>query len=90
MLPFRDTELRSLGRQPDADVTFRTPDGPAQAGRVPGGQQPDDRCQHDERMLERRWISSREVSQIVTVAKAGQSGLRERLGMDLAELRAAA
>jgi hypothetical protein len=31
-----------------------------------------------------------EVSRIVTVAKAGQSGLRERLGMDLAELRAAA
>ena len=66
----------------------RTP--PAQAGRVPGGQQPDDRCQHDERLLDRRWISSREVSRIVTVAKAGHSGLRERLGMDLAELRAAA
>jgi hypothetical protein len=28
----------------------RTPDGPAQAGRVPGGQQPDDRCQHEERL----------------------------------------
>ena len=41
-------------------------------------------------MLERRWISSREVSRIVIVAKAGQSGLRKRLGMDLAELRAAA
>ncbi len=77
-------------RQPDVYVTFRTPDGPAQAGRVPGGQQPDDRCQHDGRLLERRWISSREVSHIVTVAKAGQSGLRERPGMDLAELRAAA
>jgi len=50
---------------------------------------PDDRCQHDERLLERRWISSRKFSRIVTVAKAGQSGLRERLGMDLAELRAA-
>jgi hypothetical protein len=75
-----------FGRQPDTDVTFRRPDGPAQAGRVPGGQQPDDRCQHDERLLERRWISSREVSRTVTVAKAGQSGLRERLGMDLAEL----
>jgi hypothetical protein len=33
-------------------------------------------------LLDRRWISSREVSRIVTVAKAGHSGLRERLGMD--------
>jgi hypothetical protein len=39
-------------------------------------------------LLERRWISSRKVSRIVTVAKAGQSGLRKRLGMDLAEMRA--
>ena len=31
-----------------------------------------------------------EASRIVTVAKAGHSGPRERLGMDLAELRAAA
>jgi hypothetical protein len=37
-------------------------------------------------LLERRWISSRELSRIVTVAEAGQSGLRERLGMHLAEL----
>jgi hypothetical protein len=33
---------------------------------------------------------AQEVSRIVTAAKAGQSGLRERLGMDLAELRAGA
>ena len=88
MLSFRDTAVRSR-RQPDVHVTFRTPDAPAQAGRVPGGQQPDDRCQHHECLLERRWIA-REVSRIVTVAKAGHSGLRERLGMDLAELRATA
>ena len=41
-------------------------------------------------MLERRWISTREASRIVTVTKAGQAGLQEWLGIDLAELRAAA
>ena len=80
MLPFRDTELRSSADS----LTYVSHSGrPAQAGRVPGGQRPDDRCQHDERLLERRRISSWEVSRIVTVAKAGHSGLRERLGMDL-------
>jgi hypothetical protein len=37
----------------------------------------------------RRWISTREASRIVTVTKTGQAGLREWLGIDLAELRAA-
>jgi hypothetical protein len=41
-------------------------------------------------LLERRWITTREASRIVTVTKAGQAGLREWLGIDLAELRAAA
>jgi hypothetical protein len=40
-------------------------------------------------MLERRWITTREASRIVTVTKAGQAGLQEWLGIDLAELRAA-
>jgi hypothetical protein len=39
---------------------------------------------------ERRWIASREASRIVTVTKAGQAGLRDWLGIDLAKLRAAA
>jgi hypothetical protein len=39
-------------------------------------------------LLERRWIITREASRIVTVTKAGQAGLREWLGVDLAELRA--
>jgi len=39
-------------------------------------------------LLERRWITTREASRIVTVTKAGQAGLREWLGVDLAELRA--
>jgi DNA-binding transcriptional ArsR family regulator len=41
-------------------------------------------------LLERRWIATREASRIVTVTKAGQAALREWLGIDLAELRAAA
>jgi DNA-binding transcriptional ArsR family regulator len=41
-------------------------------------------------LLERRWITTREASRIVTVTKAGQAGLKEWLGIDLAELRAAA
>jgi hypothetical protein len=36
------------------------------------------------------WITTREASRIVVVTKAGQAGLREWLGIDLAELRAAA
>ena len=37
----------------------------------------------------RRWIATREASRIVTVTKAGQAGLRDWLGVELAELRAA-
>jgi hypothetical protein len=38
---------------------------------------------------ERRWIATREASRIVTVTEAGQTGLRDWLGINLAELRAA-
>lgn len=38
----------------------------------------------------RGWIATREASRIVTVTEAGQAGLRNWLGIDLAELRAAA
>ena len=38
-------------------------------------------------MLERRWISSRKVSRIVTVAKAGQSGLPATGGVVAARAR---
>ena len=90
MLSFRDTELRSSA----GSLTHMSHSGRRTARRrlaaYPAVNSPDDRCQHGERLLERRRISSREVRRIVTVAKAGQSGLRERLGMDLAELRAAA
>ena len=41
-------------------------------------------------LLERRWITTRQASRIVTVTKAGQAGLQEWLDIDLAELRAAA
>ncbi len=41
-------------------------------------------------LLERHWITTREASRIVTVTEAGQAGLQEWLGIDLAELRAAA
>jgi len=41
-------------------------------------------------LVTRGWISTREASRIVTVTKAGQAGLRDWLGIDLAELRAAA
>jgi DNA-binding transcriptional ArsR family regulator len=40
--------------------------------------------------LDRRWIVTREASRIVTVTEAGQCGLQDWLGVDLAELRAAA
>jgi hypothetical protein len=90
MLSFRDTELRSSA----GSLTHVSHSGRRTPRRrlaaYPAVNSPDDRWQHDERLLERRWISSRKVSHIVTVAKAGQSGLRKRLGMDLAELRAAA
>jgi DNA-binding transcriptional ArsR family regulator len=39
---------------------------------------------------ERHWIATREASRIVIVTPAGQAGLRDWLGIDLAELRAAA
>ena len=39
---------------------------------------------------ERRWIATREASRIVTVTKAGEAGLHEWLGIDLAGLRAVA
>jgi hypothetical protein len=41
-------------------------------------------------LAERRWITTREASRIVTVTAAGQGGLREWLGIDLAKLRIAA
>jgi DNA-binding transcriptional ArsR family regulator len=41
-------------------------------------------------LAERRWITTREASRIVTVTEAGQAGLRDWLGIDLAELRTAA
>jgi hypothetical protein len=37
-------------------------------------------------MLERRWITSREASRIVTVTEAGEAGLRDWPGVDLARL----
>jgi DNA-binding transcriptional ArsR family regulator len=41
-------------------------------------------------LVEHRWITTREASRIVTVTGEGQSGLREWLGIDLAQLRSAA
>jgi hypothetical protein len=41
-------------------------------------------------LVERRWIATREASRIVSVTKAGQAGLQDWLGIDLARLRAAA
>jgi len=41
-------------------------------------------------MVERGWIATREASRIVTVTRTGQAGLYDWLGIDLAELRAAA
>ena len=41
-------------------------------------------------LAQRRWITTREASRIVTVTKAGQAGLREWLDIDLDSLRAAA
>jgi hypothetical protein len=41
-------------------------------------------------LLTRHWIITREASRIVTVTKAGEEGLREWLGVDLAGLRSAA
>ncbi len=36
---------------------------------------------------ERRWTATREASRIVTVTEAGEAGLRDWLGIDLAELQ---
>ena len=36
-------------------------------------------------MLERRWITSREASRIVTVTEAGEAALRDWPGVDLAQ-----
>jgi len=41
-------------------------------------------------LVERRWIAPREASRIVTVTQAGQEGLQDWFGVDLAELWAAA
>ncbi|MBV9450680.1 MAG: helix-turn-helix transcriptional regulator [Streptosporangiaceae bacterium] len=41
-------------------------------------------------MLDRKWIARREASRIVTVTPAGAKGLRDWLGVDLDQLRAAA
>lgn len=41
-------------------------------------------------MLGRRWIMTREASRVVSVSEAGQAGLRDWVGVDLARLRAAA
>lgn len=40
-------------------------------------------------MLRRKWLRSHEASRIVTVTPAGQAGLRDWLGVDLAQLEAA-
>ena len=39
-------------------------------------------------LMERRWIATREASRIVAVTKAGEAGLHEWLGIDVAGLRA--
>ena len=41
-------------------------------------------------MIERRWIMTREASRIVAVTEAGEAGLRDWPGVDLAQLRSAA
>lgn len=41
-------------------------------------------------LVERRWVATREASRIVTVTRAGQAGLYDWLGIDLADLRGAA
>ena len=41
-------------------------------------------------MIERRWITTREASRIVAVTEAGEAGLRDWPGVDLAQLRSAA
>ena len=40
--------------------------------------------------IERRWITTREASRIVAVTEAGEAGLRDWPGVDLAQLRSAA
>jgi len=41
-------------------------------------------------LIERRWITTREASRIVAVTEAGEAGLRDWPGVDLAQLRSAA
>jgi DNA-binding transcriptional ArsR family regulator len=41
-------------------------------------------------LLERRWITTREASRTVAVTEAGEAGLRDWPGVDLAQLRSAA
>src|SRR5438876_221986 len=41
-------------------------------------------------MIERRWITTREASRIVAVTEAGEAGLRDWPGVDLAQLGSAA
>jgi DNA-binding transcriptional ArsR family regulator len=41
-------------------------------------------------MIERRWITTREASRIVVVTEAGEAGLRDWPGVDLAQLTSAA
>ena len=45
---------------------------------------------HQAQPVGRRWIATREASRIVTVTKAGEAGLHDWLGIDLAGLRAPA
>lgn len=76
MLPYRDTELRFLA----GHLTPPSPSGRemARAAWPPSA------------LLARGWIITRQASRVVTVTGAGQAGLREWLGVDLAELRATA
>lgn len=41
-------------------------------------------------LLRRRWLRGQEASRVVTVTGAGEAGLRDWLGLDLAQLRTAA
>ena len=41
-------------------------------------------------MLQRRWISTREASRVVTITRAGADGLRAWVDIDLDRLRSAA
>jgi DNA-binding transcriptional ArsR family regulator len=41
-------------------------------------------------MLDRKWIVTREASRVVTVSQSGADGLRDWMGIDVADLRAVA